>query len=90
MIARLTVQRGALTEYPLAEKVSDGWQNGVTFYPDGDVTDYQELTVTPIQSCCLCCIAAAERGELDHTVGQCNYPPCDWHTTDQSVTDGES
>lgn len=45
VIARLTVQRGALTEYPLAEKVRGGWQNGVTFYPDGEVTKVQELTV---------------------------------------------
>lgn len=38
MIARLTVVDGALTEYPLAEKVKGGWQNGVTFYPDEKVT----------------------------------------------------
>jgi hypothetical protein len=38
VIARITVVRGALTEYPLAEKVRGGWQNGVTFYPDADVT----------------------------------------------------
>lgn len=44
MIARLEVTRGTLTEYPLAEKVRDGWQNGVTFYPDAEVTK-----VTPLQ-----------------------------------------
>lgn len=30
MIARLTVQRGSLTEYPLAEKVRGGWRNDLT------------------------------------------------------------
>lgn len=44
MIARLEVKRGDLTEYPLAEKARGGWQNGVTFYPDADVTK-----VTPLQ-----------------------------------------
>lgn len=43
MIARLTVVRGATTEYPLAERVNGGWQNGVTFYPDADVTEVVEL-----------------------------------------------
>lgn len=38
MIARITVVDGTLTEYPLAEKVRGGWQNGVTFYPDERVT----------------------------------------------------
>lgn len=37
MIARIEVVRGTLTEYPIAEKVVGGWQNGVTFYPDADV-----------------------------------------------------
>lgn len=43
MIARLEVTRGSLTEYPLAEKVCGGWQNGVMFYPDAEVTK-----VTPL------------------------------------------
>jgi|GEM_PF-3287457 hypothetical protein len=37
-IARIEVTRGDLTEYPIAEKTKGGWQNGVTFYPDADVT----------------------------------------------------
>lgn len=37
-IARIEVTRGTLTEYPLAEKVRGGWQNGVTSYPDDEVT----------------------------------------------------
>lgn len=37
-IARIEVTRGTLTEYPIAEKVRGGWQNGVTVYPDADVT----------------------------------------------------
>ncbi len=37
-IARIEVTRGSLTEYPIAEKVRGGWQNGVTFYPDDEVT----------------------------------------------------
>lgn len=41
MIARLTVQRGTLTEYPLAEKVRGGWQNGVSFYADETVIKVQ-------------------------------------------------
>ena len=47
MIARLTVQRGPTTEYPLAEKTKGGWQNGVTFYPDTDVTHVVPLAVSP-------------------------------------------
>jgi len=47
-IARLTVERGQLTEFPLAEKVKGGWQNGVMFYPDTDVTAVQELEVQPL------------------------------------------
>lgn len=43
MIARITVEYGDLTEYPLAECVRGGWQNGVRFYPDEQVTDVQEL-----------------------------------------------
>jgi len=32
-------------------------------------------------SCCRCCEAAAERGELDHKVGHdCPYLPCDFCT----------
>jgi hypothetical protein len=45
MIARLTVVDGTLTEYPLAEKVRGGWQNGVTFYPDERVTKVLPLRV---------------------------------------------
>jgi hypothetical protein len=44
-IARLTVQRGDLTEYPLATRTKNGWQNGVTFYPDAEVTNVTELHV---------------------------------------------
>jgi hypothetical protein len=46
MIARLTVVDGTLTEYPLAEKVRGGWQNGVTFYPDEKVTASVPLRVS--------------------------------------------
>ena len=46
MIARLEVTRGTLTEYPLAEKVRGGWQNGGTFYPAGEVTKITPLHVT--------------------------------------------
>lgn len=50
MIARLEVTRGALTEYPLAEKVRGGWQNGVTFYPNAEVT-----RITPVRIVvCIC------------------------------------
>lgn len=30
-------------------------------------------------ACCRCCEAAGERGELDHELGDCPYPPCDYH-----------
>lgn len=45
MIARLEVTRGTLTEYPLAERVSNGWQNGVKFYADAEVTKVTPLIV---------------------------------------------
>lgn len=45
-IARIEVTRGPLTEYPLAEKVRGGWQNGVMFYPDTDVTKVMGSYVT--------------------------------------------
>lgn len=36
--------------------------------------------VAGVVSCCRCCEAAAERGELDHQLGDdCPYPPCDFH-----------
>lgn len=38
MIARIEVTRGDLTEYPIAESVRGGWQSGVRFFPDEDVT----------------------------------------------------
>lgn len=44
-IARLTVQRGTLTEYPIAEQVKGGWQNGVSFYADETVTKVTPLDV---------------------------------------------
>lgn len=46
MIARLEVTRGTLTEYPLAERTKNGWQNGVTFYPDAEVTKVTPLIVS--------------------------------------------
>lgn len=46
MIARLRVEDGTLTEYPIAEKVKGGWQNGVTFYADENVTEVTPLTVS--------------------------------------------
>lgn len=49
MIARLEVTRGTLTEYPLAEKTRGGWQNGVTFYPDAEVTKVTPLHVLPAE-----------------------------------------
>lgn len=46
MIARLTVEYGdGLTEYPIAEEVRGGWQNGVRFYPDENVTEVRPLHV---------------------------------------------
>lgn len=45
MIARLTVHRDDTTEYPLAERVDGGWQNGATFYADAEVTAFTELDV---------------------------------------------
>ena len=56
MIARLEVTRGTLTEYPLAEKTRGGWQNGVTFYPDADVTKVTPLIVS---RACICTPAIA-------------------------------
>ena len=47
-IARLTVQRGDLTEYPLATRTKNGWQNGVTFYPDADVVQVTPLRLLPV------------------------------------------
>jgi len=33
-----------------------------------------------IKRCCDCCVAADERGELDHEVGDhCPYAPCNYH-----------
>lgn len=49
MIARLTVRRGSSTEWPIAERVMGGWQNGATFYPDEDVTEHVELMVSKRQ-----------------------------------------
>lgn len=48
MIARLTVVDGTLTEYPLAQRMLGGWQNGVTFYPDENVTEVQQVLVVPV------------------------------------------
>lgn len=56
MIARLEVTRGSLTEYPLAEKTRGGWQNGVTFYPDAEVTKVTPLIVS---RACICTPAIA-------------------------------
>lgn len=39
MIARIRVEDGTLTEYPIAERVHGGWQNGVCFYPDEKVAE---------------------------------------------------
>jgi hypothetical protein len=46
-IARIVVQRGPLTEYPIAQRTDRGWQNGVTHYPDTDVIGIQS-TYGPI------------------------------------------
>ena len=36
--------------------------------------------------CCECCVAASERGELDHAVGRaCPYLPCNWHQPERGV-----
>ena len=49
MIARLAVEYdNGVTEHPLAEKVRGGWQNGVRFYPDENVTDYTPLIAIPV------------------------------------------
>ena len=49
MIARLTVEYGdGLTEYPLAERVQGGWQNGLRFYQDAHVTEVKQVLVIPI------------------------------------------
>jgi hypothetical protein len=55
MIARLTVERGVTTEYPLAERVRNGWQNGLTFYPDSDVVKIVPLHLVA----CICTPAIA-------------------------------
>ena len=48
MIARLAVKTPAGNmEYPIATKTRGGWQNGVTFYPDTDVTKVTPLVVRP-------------------------------------------
>lgn len=47
MINRLAVVRGTLTEYPIAEKVHGGWQNGVTVYPDETVAEVGAEYVMP-------------------------------------------
>jgi len=32
-----------------------------------------------MSACCVCCVAAAERGELDHELGdKCPHPTCDY------------
>jgi hypothetical protein len=63
MIARLTVVDGTLTEYPIAEKVLGGWQNGVTFYPDEKVTKVVELRVVAVERCiCTPAIAGISDG----------------------------
>lgn len=32
-----------------------------------------------MSACCMCCVAADERGEPSHEVGtDCPYPPCDY------------
>lgn len=49
MIARLEVTRGTLTEYPLAERTKNGWQNGSTFYPDAEVTKVTLLRIVPAE-----------------------------------------
>lgn len=36
-VARIHVQRGNLAEFPVADKVRGGWQNGIHFYPDAEV-----------------------------------------------------
>lgn len=38
-IARIRVEEGSLTSWPVAEKVTRGWQSGVMFYPDEKVTE---------------------------------------------------
>ena len=45
---------------------------------DGDECD---AVAEPVKTteCCACCIAASERGELDHKLGnECPCPPCDY------------
>lgn len=44
-VARIRVERGATTEFPVAEKVADGWQTGVHFYPDESVTEVTGIYV---------------------------------------------
>lgn len=67
MIARLEVTRGPLTEYPLAEKVRGGWQNGVTFYPDAEVTKFTEVVVRS---------AHDGQCEAEYVVGAACYSDC--------------
>lgn len=66
MIARLTVQRGTLTEYPLAQKVRGGWQNGVSFYADETVVKVTPLTV----------MAHDDQCEAEYVVGASAYTEC--------------
>lgn len=59
----------------------------VNRYDDGSVTVTDERPTTERSECCLCCIAADKRGDLDHSLGQeCIYPTCDWCSSRAKLT----
>lgn len=44
-IARIQVDDGPLQSWPLAERVTRGWQSGVNFYPDDKVVKIEAIYV---------------------------------------------
>ena len=62
-----------------------GFKSLVVYEPHWCLTDAERHDVDdmpePVNPCCSCCVAADERGELDHELhGGCPYPPCPWHS----------
>jgi hypothetical protein len=45
MLARIRVENGSTTSWPIAERVARGWQSGVMFYPDETVAEVVRLYV---------------------------------------------
>lgn len=92
MIARLEVTRGPLTEYPLAEKVCGGWQNGVMFYPDAEVTKVTPLIFrneTPTDDEREALISAAHK-EADQRYGATDWTDGPGSSTFRRVDRGQA